>query len=176
MRSGGQEGLIVILAVDPGPTESAYCLLDDHGRPSDWATLPNAALLALLALPHDDETVLVVEMVASYGMPVGAEVFETCVVIGRLLERWGGAAGLVTRSDVKLHLTHQRRSKDANVRQALIDRFGPGKDRAIGRKATPGPLYGLTGDAWAALAVAVTAYDELADELLEGPRRVVLLA
>jgi hypothetical protein len=26
----------------------------------------------------------------------------------------------------------------------------------MGRKAAPGPLYGITGDAWSALAVAVT--------------------
>ena len=46
--------------------------------------------------------------------------------------------------------------RDANIRQALIDRYGPGKDRAIGRKLSPGPLYGLSGDCWSALAVAVT--------------------
>jgi len=60
---------------------------------------------------------------------------------------------------VKLHLTQTRRAKDANIRQALIDRYGPGKALAVGLKATPGPLYGLTGDCWSALAVAVTAAD-----------------
>lgn len=148
-----------LLAIDPGPTESAYVLLDDHGQPEVWDKLPNASLLAILTHLTFSASELVVEMVASYGMPVGAEVFDTCVWIGRFIERWGGEFRLIYRTDVKLHLTNQRRAKDANVRQALIDRYGPGKDRAVGRKATPGPLYGLTGDCWAALAVAVTAAD-----------------
>ena len=43
----------------------------------------------------------------------------------------------------------------ARTRHALIDRFG-GKDAAIGRKAAPGPLYGISRDMWSALAIAVT--------------------
>jgi hypothetical protein len=50
------------------------------------------------------------------------------------------------------------------VRQALIDKFGPGKELAIGKKASQGPLYGLTGDFWAALGVAVTASETEAIE------------
>ena len=36
------------------------------------------------------------------------------------------------------------------------------KDAAIGKKATPGPLYGVKSHAWAALAVAITAEARLA--------------
>jgi hypothetical protein len=149
---------VTLLAIDPGPLESAYVLLDDHGVPIRWEKMPNASLLAMLPT-FTTASALVIEMVASYGMPVGAEVFETCVWIGRFIERWGDDYRLIYRTDVKLHLTNQRRAKDANVRQALIDRYGPGKARAVGLKASPGPLYGLTGDCWAALAVAVTAAD-----------------
>jgi hypothetical protein len=146
---------VIILAIDPGNTQSAY-LIYDEGRPTEWATVPNGALLAWLR----DEPVadlLAIEMVASYGMPVGREVFETCVWIGRFVERWNREFRLVYRADVKLHLTHSRRSKDPNVRQALIDKFGPGKELAIGLKKSPGPLYGIAGDCWSALGVAVTA-------------------
>ena len=72
------------------------------------------------------------------------------------------APSMVYRHEVKLHLCGSARAKDANVRQALIDRFGPGKELAIGRKAAPGPLYGMTGDCWAALGVAVTDADQRA--------------
>jgi hypothetical protein len=62
------------------------------------------------------------------------------------------------RATVKAHLCRSAKAKDSNVRQALIDLFG-GKENAIGTKKTPGPLYGISGDVWAALAVAVTWYD-----------------
>jgi hypothetical protein len=97
-------------------------------------------------------------------MPVGAEVFETCVWIGRFIERWRTTdicrcteVRRVARIQVKSHLCHSAKANDSNVRAALIDRFGPGKEKAIGLKAKPGPLYGLTGDCWAALGVAITA-------------------
>jgi hypothetical protein len=146
-----------ILAIDPGSTESAWLVYDTEAAlPAAWEKVANEKLLhGLTGFGECD--LLAVEMIASYGMAVGREVFETCVWIGRFVERWGGDVRMVYRADVKLHLTHSRRSKDPNVRQALLDKFGPGKELAVGKKATPGPLYGLTGDCWSALGVAVTA-------------------
>jgi hypothetical protein len=40
------------------------------------------------------------------------------------------------------------------IRQRLIDIWG-GKELAIGNKRSPGRLYGLRGDQWQALALAV---------------------
>jgi hypothetical protein len=153
----------LLLAIDPGPEQSAFVLYNVLSyRPHAWAKIPNDELLTLL-----DDTLaesLAIEMIASYGMPVGAEVFETCVWIGRFTERWR-TSGIrrctevrrVTRIQVKSHLCHSAKANDSNVRAALIDRYGPGKEKAIGLKAGPGPLYGLTGDCWAALGVAITA-------------------
>jgi hypothetical protein len=42
----------------------------------------------------------------------------------------------------------------ANIRPALIDRFGG--STAIGREAAPGPPYGISRDVWSALAIGVT--------------------
>jgi hypothetical protein len=78
------------------------------------------------------------------------------VWIGRFVEAWRGSYTLMFRREVKLHLCGQARAKDPNVRQALIDRFGPGREKAIGTKKQPGPLYGVSADVWSALAVAVT--------------------
>jgi hypothetical protein len=157
-----------LLAIDPGPVESAWVHYDtDTGYIEAWAKESNEEVLDTIDAGADR---LAVEMIASYGMPVGAETFGTCVWIGRYVERWSGPgwtcsdyppADLVFRREVKLHLCQSARAKDGNVRQALIDRYGPGKDLAIGKKATPGPLYGLAGDGWAALAVAVTVADGL---------------
>jgi hypothetical protein len=60
----------------------------------------------------------------------------------------------VTRRQVKLHLCGSMKAKDANIRQAILDRFGG--SAAIGLKKTPGPLYGVKGHEFAALGVALT--------------------
>ena len=75
---------MLILAIDPGPTESAYVLIDaETCLPHEVGKVPNAELLDYLAhLPMHTE-LAAIEMIASYGMPVGVEVFETCVWIGR---------------------------------------------------------------------------------------------
>lgn len=148
-----------LFAIDPGPVQSAYVLYDvDAGRPVEFDIVPTTAMRWVV--DRADADALAIEMVASYGMPVGADVFETCVNAGRFLERWalshGGEVVRVKRLEVKTHLCHDSRAKDSNIRAALIDRYG-GKDRAVGRKAEPGPLYGVSKDVWAALAVAVTA-------------------
>ncbi len=151
-----------LLAIDPGNEQSAYVLYDTEARrPVAFAKVPNAELLG--GIDKVEADLLAVEMIASYGMAVGREVFETCLWIGRFVERWHARGlrymehRLVYRRDAKLHLCASPRANDANVRQALIDRYGPGKEKAIGKKAAPGPLYGMAGDCWAALAVAVTA-------------------
>lgn len=146
----------VIFAVDPGTTESAFVVFDGE-RVIERGKLPNEILVRRLR-NNASASRLVVEMIASYGMAVGAEVFQTCVWIGRYLEAWGQSHALLYRRDVKLHLCGSARAKDGNIRQALIDRWG-GKEKAIGKKATPGPLYGVSADVWAALAVAVTYSD-----------------
>lgn len=152
----------MILAIDPGPEQSAFVLYDDEKRDVRmFAKVPNMEMLGLLS--KHKARVLVVEMIASYGMPVGREVFETCVWIGRYIERWPVEYELLYRSAVKMHLCGSMRAKDGNVRQALIDAFG-GKEKAIGTKKKPGPLRGVHGDVWAALAVAVTYADRQEQE------------
>lgn len=120
--------------------------------------LENAEVLTMIGEAEADT--LAIERVASYGMSVGREVFETCEWVGEFRCEWRrrgkGEAILIYRRDVKLHLCGTSKAKDANIRQALIDKFGPGKDVAVGRKPSPGPLYGVKSHAWAALGVAVT--------------------
>lgn len=145
-----------ILALDPGTDVTGWALLD-HGVVIGSGVMPNHDVLASLSLYINSHgwmcaEVLAIEMIASYGMPVGREVFETCVWIGRFIEAWGDRCRLIYRKDVKMHLCGSPRAKDANIRQALLDKLGP-----QGNKANPGPTYGVKSHAWAALAVAVTA-------------------
>lgn len=149
----------LILAIDPGTTESGWCLYDGK-RVVECGVMTNELMLTGIAGKSWKAELMAVEMIASYGMPVGREVFETCVWIGRFIQAWGGVHRLVYRKDVKLHLCGTSKAKDANIRQALIDMFpatGGGKTPQVGTKAQPGPLYGVSSHAWPALAVAVTA-------------------
>lgn len=157
-----------ILALDPGTTQTGWVVLYG-GRVIDGGVESNHDMLARVGTYHlwaqtlrRPAAELAIEMIASYGMAVGREVFETCVWIGRFQQAWHSpeAVRLVYRKDVKLHLCGTPRAKDPNVRQALIDLFpatGGGKTPQIGTKAQPGPLYGVSSHAWPALGVAVTA-------------------
>lgn len=149
-----------LLAIDPGYEQSAFVLLDRAKLvPMDYGVLSNLEMADWLtheSCSHNTRaTELAIEMIASYGMPVGFEIFHTCVWIGRFIEAWGLPYTLVYRRDVKLHLCGSSKAKDGNVRAALLDRFG-GKGKALGTKKAPGPLHGMAGDVWAALAVAIT--------------------
>jgi hypothetical protein len=148
--------MATILAIDPGTTESGWAVFHGGVVYASGCMLNGELLHAMELRMRPDPDTLAIEMVASYGMPVGREVFETCVWIGRFQQAWRDpeAVRLVYRKDVKLHLCGSPRAKDANIRQALIDKLGP-----VGTKAAPGPLYGVKSHAWAAVAVAVTALD-----------------
>jgi hypothetical protein len=159
----------VLLAIDPGPTKSAWLLyvrVAGGWEPRAFSTWPNELVLAGIVDPRRFSTYyladeLVIEKVESFGMAVGAEVFETVYWSGRFHQ---AALPLpvdrIGRKAVKIHLCGSMRAKDPNIRQALIDRFSTRAQPAIGKKASPGPLYGVSADVWSALAVAVTFADQ----------------
>ena len=151
----------VIFAVDPGNVQSAYCVLED-GRPTnEFGIIDNESMLDLIYHFHKI-CFLAIEQIQSYGMAVGKTIFETCVWSGRFIEAHNimnehdNKFIQIPRKDVKLHLCGSVRAKDTNIRQALIDRFGP-----PGTKKEPGLTYGFKRDIWAALAVGVTYYDTI---------------
>lgn len=150
-----------ILAIDPGPSQSAYVLWDGS-HVEDKGILPNGELATALSGNYicfeESDITLFLEMIGHYGtgMPAGKEVFDTCVWIGRFIECWPWKHELILRPTIKTHLCGSSRAKDANVRQSLIDRFG-----SPGTKSAQGPLYGIKSHMWSALAVAVCAHDRL---------------
>jgi hypothetical protein len=148
----------VILALDPGPTQSALVLYDERVGLCQHFYALNDWVIAYLAAYHAQPgDTLVIEQIASYGMPVGGEIFQTCVWSGRFYQEWTRRklkADWITRQAVKLTICGQARAKDGNVRAALIDRFGGPLTTKKG-----GPLYKMSGDRWAALAVAVAWLD-----------------
>jgi hypothetical protein len=147
-----------IFAIDPGTTESGYVLYED-GKVLQCGVSSNEHMLHMLALLPivSSNDMLAVEMVASFGMAVGAEIFETVLWTGRFIQAWvvhhpQCSWRKVYRMEVKMHLCHSPKAKDPNIRQALIDKLG-----APGKKSAPGPTFGVTSHAWPALGVAVVA-------------------
>jgi len=150
------------LAIDPGSTQSAYCLVDDDLRPVRFGKVKNHQILGIIQ--DEDHHELVIEMVACYGMPVGAEVFDTCVWIGRFVQiasDYCVTAKYIYRSEVKQNMCHSAKANDSTIKQALVDRFAKGvSNHGKGTKAQPGWFYGFSADIWSAYAVAVTHFDK----------------
>lgn len=159
----------MILSIDPGNEFSAYSLLDKNLKPIRFGKVINYELLEIineiLFIEKKEDGKfgcnidhVAIEMIASYGMAVGKEVFETCVWIGRfyqaIYEQGNIIPCFIYRKDEKMNLCNSMRAKDANIRQALIDRFGP-----VGTKKNQGWFYGVKKDVWAAIAVGVTFHD-----------------
>lgn len=163
---------MTFLGIDPGTTQTAYCMIED----SDSITIRKKGIIEnndftkiVSSLMQEAETTAL-EQIQSFGMPVGREVFWTAYMIGRIIQKaselgyFEGSTkfALVTRKDVKMHHCHSMKAKDANIRQALLDKAlpsGGGKRPKIGTKKDPGPLYGVKKDIWSALAIAVYARD-----------------
>ena len=145
-----------LLCIDPGQNESAIVVLESRGgKVLRHEKSANDIILKTVAASGCDK--LVIEMVQGYGRPVGEETFRTCVWIGRFIQAWVPRGFVeVKRGRVKEVLCESTKGvNDAVIRQRLIDIYGPGKEKAIGLKKTPGPLYGVKADEWQALAVGV---------------------
>lgn len=153
-------GRIICYAIDPGYETSAIVAWDGT-MILEHAIERNESVLDYLRheAPYAHGP-LVIEMIESFGMAVGRTTFETVFWSGRFAEAWHPhRVDRITRREVKLHLCGHARATDSNIKQAIVDRFGPSTENAIGRKATPGPLYGIKQHCWSALAVALTWHD-----------------
>ena len=144
-----------ILAIDPGTHESGFCLYES-GRVVSSGVMDNHDLLKIVA--DDRSDALAIEKVVSYGRAVGQEVFDTCEWAGRFRQVWGcpDETLSVTRLQVKQALGLKGSDDEAKVNKRLREVIG---DK--GTKANPGPTYGVTSHAWAALGVAYAAAKQL---------------
>lgn len=154
----------MILAIDPGSTESGYVYIDENLKPVKFGKILNELLLSKIYDHQLDTQHVAVEMIASYGMSVGQTVFETCVWIGRFYEAIRQIDDIepqfIYRKDEKMNLCYSMKAKDSNIRQALIDRFAKHDFKnGKGTKKNPDVFYGFAKDMWAAMAVATTYYD-----------------
>lgn len=152
---------MIILGIDPGPENSWWVTWDTKKqRILSKGIFPNARISPFpiwVGLEQNIVDVIVIENIQCFGMPVGAEVFETAKAIGRFLERAKNRnipVVQIGRREIKLHFCNSTKAKDSNIRQVILDRFG-GKEKAIGKKKSPGVLYGVKKDLWSALALCL---------------------
>lgn len=153
-----------ILAIDPGNTESGYCIVDSETyKPLEFGKANNEVLRVICQKEYYN--LAVIEMVASYGSAAGASLFETCVAIGRFEECIASRRKIfetVKRKQYITDLTSNPKANDAIITQYLIDRFAPNTpNRGKGVKAAPGFFYGFSKDIWQAYAIAVWKCDQL---------------
>ncbi len=149
----GADKPLRVLAIDPGPTESA--MVDWNGQEIGlFMTEKNEIILEEVQRNWQNGTLLAIEQIMSYGMIAGASLFETAFWTGRFYQVWKGEILRVPRMEIKMHLCHDSRAKDKNIRQAVIDRLGK-----PGTKKAKGITYGITDDEWQALALALYAFD-----------------
>lgn len=137
-----------ILGIDPGNTQSAWVVYDTENKGIIVKGIEdNERLLGNLRYMNTLNVKPFIEMVASYGMTVGKEVFDTVFWIGQFYREMVLAEmnpSLIYRKEVKLILCNDLRAKDKNIRQACLDRLG--KDRC----------KGIAKDMWSALAICLT--------------------
>ena len=145
-----------VLAIDPGNRQSAWCMIDGETlKPLSFGKEENQVVLD--AVQHRSYDSIVIERVASYGMAVGRDVFETCEWVGRFTQAASVPPDYVYRQEEKLHICGDSRAKDTNIRRALIDRFAQHDIKnGKGTKKNPDWFYGFSADVWQAYAVAVT--------------------
>ena len=146
----------IIIAVDPGNERSALVVLNDRVITKSHLQNNDAILNHIKTMKAD---ALAIEMVKSYGMPVGDSIFQTCLWTGRFYQAWADTHPtapifLIPRKTIVMHVCQSTNAKDANVRASIIDMLG-----APGNVREPGPTFGLFKDLWSAAAVAITAHD-----------------
>ena len=152
----------MILAIDPGTTQSAYVIMGKKIPPYKFDKLSNQLMESVIGTAS---TVLVdsvvIEMVTSYGKPVGQETFETCRWIGRFegaARNRGLPCYLIPRREVKKLICGKN---DTGVRRMLIDRFAKfDKKTGKGTKDNPDWFYGFKADIWQAYAAGVAWMDK----------------
>ncbi len=179
-----------IFAIDPGSEKSSFVIWDpvqdiilEHGL-----DVGNPVLIQRVRV-LEEQMHLVIERIASQGMIVGQETFDTAEFVGALGEAYihKYLVHKILRRVVKLGCCGDSRAKDCNLRQFVIDRFG-GQHKAIGGekcpkckgkgwfgagrqecpacngakwKNPPGKLFGISADEWQAMALAIYFYENL---------------
>lgn len=147
----------VVLGIDPGTTHTAWVLVDADLNLLGFGKSPNSEVQKIIRENLDAK--IAIEVPQPRGQHMTWQLVYTAIWIGRFVETAAPRGWLeVDRMSVKMHICGSARAKDGAIRSAIVERWG-GKDAAIGKKATPGPLYGVSKDVWQAFALAITVWE-----------------
>jgi hypothetical protein len=147
----------IILAIDPGPRESAFVIWNGV-RVLNKGKVPNDEMLQVLNDQHFTE--MIIERITLY-QRVNQDVHDTILWYGRFLQAapFDVPHTFIPRDKVKSGLLRGLGAKDKNdstITMYMIDRFGP-----KGTKKDPNPItHGMKADIWQAFALAVYHYDK----------------
>lgn len=156
-----------VIGIDPGTNDGAVVVWDTEARKIVFHDIkPNNDLLEWLRT-QTLATRVSCETIMSYGQRVGAETFETCFFIGRVMEicfNRGQEFNPIRRKEVIMVHCASNKATDADVRAAMIAYAGP-----PGTKKAPGPTYGIASHEWSALAIAtfLQAQEEIDQKLAQ---------
>lgn len=150
---------MTILGIDPGTTESAYCLIDNSYRVLAAEKLSNGLLCRVISelMP----SVVAIEEIQSYGNVFGKSTIATCYAIGRFQQKCddlGLSPYLYARPVYAKAICGCSKINDSVVRGALDQRFGrPGVEAY--RKGEALELLRGCSDKRSAFAVAAYHLD-----------------
>ena len=163
----------IVIGIDPGTRTHGLVVYRDRLAVIADPTADTSDVCSILWSAHilrrSRPVIITVERISAMGI-AGNDVVHTAEISARFVE----LAHRIADSDPGGHPVHpihvywlRRRqvlamlavsgakgSKDAAVRRAMIEEHGGTKSIAVGTKAKPGPLYGVTSHAWQALGLA----------------------
>ena len=164
---------MIVLGIDPGPKTHGAVVYDTDARRVLWSS--KAATTAEVEvwlyayegaapLQFSEALTVLIERPAamgSIGVGIVGHMLDTAWVGGGLSYAAivaGCDTHTMTRREVLRHLgvLSGKGSSDSRVRAACIaDHETPGGPPGGGRKASPGPLYGVSSHAWQALGLVL---------------------
>ena len=172
-----------ILGIDPGTTETAYCLCEVNGDMS--GSKPPLKIISYAKTSNEDakeflkntcseidtnneEIIVSIEHLESYGTAVGKSTFETAYYIGELreavfpysLSNEKIRVDRIYRHEEKMRICQSMKANDATIKRMLVDTFAnnPEKNYGKGTKSDPDFFYGFKADCWSAFAICCTQW------------------
>lgn len=156
---------MLILGIDPGPEVHGVVVYDTEARRVTFASKAATSAEVIDLLGQYKLGLALIERPAAMGAlgpGIVGHMLDTAWAAARLeceieLRSYAPCVTMTRRQVLRsLGVLSGKGSSDSKVRAACIaDHETPGGPPAVGRKAAPGPLYGVSSHAWQALGLVL---------------------